>query len=108
MITSALTSAKAAGVTVRVVLADNAPTDSQSTAVAALKAAQIPVVALHDPYVHAKAAVVDGTSMYIGSENFTTASLQYNRELGIVTGNAASVSKVAATIASDFAAGSAL
>ena len=108
MITSALTSAKSAGLKVRVVLADNSPPASQAAAVSSLKAAGIPVVSVHSPYIHAKAIVVDGASMYIGSENFTTGSLQYNRELGIVTSTAAAVSKVASTIATDFAAGTAL
>lgn len=104
----ALLAAKQAGVVVRVVLADNTPSASQATAVTQLKAAGIPAVQLATPYVHAKALVVDGTRAYVGSENFTTASLQYNRELGITTTFAGSVSAVATTIAKDFAAGSAL
>ena len=34
-------------------------------------------------YIHAKVIDVDGTKAFIGSENFSTASLDYNRELGL-------------------------
>ncbi len=36
-------------------------------------------------YIHAKVIDVDSTRAFIGSENFSTASLDYNRELGLVT-----------------------
>lgn len=35
-------------------------------------------------FIHAKLILVDGQSAYLGSENFSTASLDYNRELGIL------------------------
>ena len=107
-IVSALIAAKKAGAAVRVVLADNSPTPAQTSSVNQLKAAGIPVVSVGTPYIHAKAIVVDGAGAYVGSENFTTASLQYNRELGIITTKAASVSAVGTAIRQDFAAGSPL
>ena len=107
-VVATLVAAKNAGATVRVVLADNAPSASQSSAVIKLKAASIPVVKVASPYIHAKAIVVDGARAYVGSENFTTGSLQYNRELGIITTNASSAGAVSAAIAQDFAAGTAL
>ena len=36
-------------------------------------------------YIHAKVIDVDSTKAFIGSENFSTASLDYNRELGLIT-----------------------
>ena len=36
-------------------------------------------------YIHAKVIDVDGTKAFLGSENFSTASLDYNRELGLIT-----------------------
>jgi hypothetical protein len=36
-------------------------------------------------YIHAKVIEVDGARAFVGSENFSTASLDYNRELGLVT-----------------------
>ena len=65
------------------------------------------------PYMHAKAIVIDcaGTSCakgFVGSENFSTGSLEYNRELGVIFTAPAELAKVKATIDTDFAAGSAL
>jgi phosphatidylserine/phosphatidylglycerophosphate/cardiolipin synthase-like enzyme len=56
-------------------------------------------------YIHAKAIVVDGREAFVGSQNFSWTSLQANRELGIVTSDAAIVARVAATLAGDFAGG---
>jgi cardiolipin synthase len=41
--------------------------------------------------------------VFVGSENFSAASLDENRELGIRTANAAVLSAISATIASDYA-----
>ncbi len=54
-------------------------------------------------YIHAKAIVVDGRQAFVGSENFSTASLDYNRELGLITGAPGVVATVAATLAGDWA-----
>jgi hypothetical protein len=42
----------------------------------------------------------------IGSQNFSVASLDYNRELGVLSRNAAVVAAVSATLARDYAGGS--
>ncbi|SDI66129.1 phospholipase D-like domain-containing protein [Paraburkholderia phenazinium] len=61
-------------------------------------------------YIHAKTILVDyGTpqaSIFIGSENFSVASLTKNRELGLVTTNQAILSSVESTFTSDFNGGS--
>jgi phosphatidylserine/phosphatidylglycerophosphate/cardiolipin synthase-like enzyme len=106
-VVAALTAKADAGVKVRVVLAD-AGTTAQQQAITTLKAHSIPVVAVTTPYVHAKTIVVDGARAYVGSENFTTGSLKYNRELGGVFDTSAEVAKVSATIAADFGKGSSL
>ncbi len=46
-------------------------------------------------YIHAKTIVVDNKTAYVGSINYSTASLVYNRELGLVTSNPAVVMPVA-------------
>jgi cardiolipin synthase len=60
-------------------------------------------------YIHAKAVVADaglaGEQMFVGSENFSTASLRRNRELGIRTTNKPVISAVAAVLAADYAGG---
>lgn len=37
------------------------------------------------PIIHAKSALVDDTYSYLGSENYSTNSLDQNREIGILT-----------------------
>ena len=58
-------------------------------------------------YIHAKAIVADAgrpdERVLVGSQNFSAASLDYNRELSILTRIPAIVAAVAATIASDYA-----
>jgi cardiolipin synthase len=54
-------------------------------------------------YIHAKAIVADagrsGQRVLVGSQNFSVASLGYNRELGILTSNAHIVAAISATLA---------
>jgi phosphatidylserine/phosphatidylglycerophosphate/cardiolipin synthase-like enzyme len=97
-----------AGVKVRVLLADTTPTPAQTNAVNTLKAHKIVVKSLGNPYVHAKAIVVDGVHSYVGSENFTSGSMTGNRELGVMFDTPAEVTKVQTQIGSDYAAGTAL
>jgi cardiolipin synthase A/B len=58
-------------------------------------------------YIHAKAIVADaglpGQQVFVGSQNFSVASLDYNRELGIRTTSRAVIAAVSATLASDYA-----
>jgi cardiolipin synthase len=95
-------------VTVRVVLSDETPTSAQTTAVMGMKQVGIPCVTVHDPDIHAKAIVIDGSHAYVGSENFTSNSLENNRELGVLISKQSEVDKVASTIDADFKAGKAL
>ena len=58
-------------------------------------------------YIHAKAIVADagrpGQRVLVGSENFSVASLGYNRELGIVTRDRTVVAAISKTLARDYA-----
>jgi cardiolipin synthase A/B len=58
-------------------------------------------------YIHAKAIVADarlpGEQVLVGSQNFSVASLDYNRELGIRTNEPAVVTGISATLAADYA-----
>ena len=60
-------------------------------------------------YIHAKVIVADyGTSSakaFVGSENFSQASLTENRELGLITDTPAILSQLNTTLSSDFAGG---
>ena len=58
-------------------------------------------------YIHAKAIVADaglsGQRVLVGSQNFSVASLDYNRELGILTRDQAAVAAIGATLRMDYA-----
>jgi phosphatidylserine/phosphatidylglycerophosphate/cardiolipin synthase-like enzyme len=60
-------------------------------------------------YIHAKVICADCTTtsgtVFIGSENFSTSSLVYNRELGVITVTPAAVRAVRAAVDADYAAG---
>jgi cardiolipin synthase len=107
---AALVAKAKAGVSVHVVLEDSTES-TQSTAVSGLQAAGATVVGYvysggSGLDIHAKALVADGARAYVGSENFTGGSLEYNREIGVYFTTASEVAKVQSTIASDFAGGS--
>ena len=104
----ALKAALGRGVKVRVVLSDATMTSSGQSALAEVKGAGGKFVKVSSPYIHAKAIVADGTTAFIGSENLSTGSLQYNRELGVIFVIPSEVQKVASTISSDFSKGTAL
>ena len=53
-------------------------------------------------YIHAKAIVINNSEVYVGSINYSTASMIYNRELGIITNNPAVVKVVENTLNTDF------
>lgn len=84
------------------------PTPAQADSIALLKAANVPVVSVKAPTIHAKAIVADGVRGYVGSQNFTTNSLFNNREIGVLTDAASELAKVTTAISQDFAAGSPL
>ena len=104
-IAPAIAAAAKKGVATRLILSDASPTTSGMAAEAIVKAAGTKIVVTHSPYIHAKAIIVDGTAMYVGSENLTGGSLDYNRELGIITSLASEIAKVQAAINTDFSAG---
>jgi cardiolipin synthase len=52
------------------------------------------IKSLPDPYVHAKVIIVDGKSAYIGSNNFSGASLDMNREMGYITSDQSIISEL--------------
>ena len=107
-ITAALISAARRGVHVEVVMTADSEWDLSFDK---LVAAGVPVRLYADRsgvlYIHAKAVVADAglsdEQVFVGSENFSTASLRYNRELGIRTSNKAVAAGISATIAADYA-----
>ncbi|MGA2053469.1 MAG: phospholipase D-like domain-containing protein [Opitutales bacterium] len=85
------------GVEVKALLAPNMPRNLTSAARLTQAGGQARFLA--EPYEHAKATIVDGQVVYIGSINYTVTSMDYNRELGILTRQA----DIAAQMESEFA-----
>lgn len=110
-IISALTAAAHRGVSVHVTMTYSA---SWVTAFNTLRAAGVAVHLYHGEhpiYVHAKAICVDCLSLtpraFVGSQNFSTSSLVYNRELGITTTAPSITAPLNMVLTSDFNAASA-
>jgi cardiolipin synthase len=107
-IVNALKAAQARGVNVQIVMENSSDYQSEFTE---LVGAGVKLVTYQHSklYIHAKAILADyGTStakVFIGSENFSNASLTENRELGLITSNATIMAGMNATLSSDFAGG---
>ena len=107
VITSALEAAARRGVKVTIIMTAQKDYDS---AFSALEKAGAQVRTYRDStkvlYIHAKAVVADAglsdRQMFVGSENFSAASLRRNRELGIRTTSNPLVSAVSAVLAADY------
>jgi cardiolipin synthase A/B len=107
-IEQALEAAARRGVDVEIVLTED---PSWSSALQQLAAAgdHVRVLTSAETYIHAKVICVDCSLqsgvVFIGSENFSTSSLSYNRELGVVTNSSTAIRVVRAAVSSDFAVG---
>jgi cardiolipin synthase len=104
-IVSAFAKAASRGVDVKLVMEDSREYASNF---AMLEAAGAKVSTYHEAaiYIHAKVILADyGTStasVFLGSENFSHASLTENRELGIITSDPATMTSIHGTLTSDF------
>jgi cardiolipin synthase len=103
-VVDALEAAARRGVRVEVTMTD---TGSYHSDFAALESAGVAVHTYPDDpqslYIHAKVIVADGATAFVGSENFSVASLGYNRELGLITSAPGVVGPLATTLSRDFA-----
>jgi cardiolipin synthase len=101
-----LQSAAQRGVDVTVVMTANT---EWSAAFTQLESNGVHVVLYPDTssalYIHAKVIDVDGARAFVGSENFSTASLDYNRELGIITSSASVLGPLNSDLSGDIAGG---
>jgi cardiolipin synthase A/B len=93
-----------AGVAVRVLLADPAWIDSNTTTAATLGAEGIPVKFLETVELHAKLIIADGVA-FVGSENLSYTSLTQNREVGVLVTEPGPAAAIAAQFEADWAAG---
>ncbi|RUL72957.1 phospholipase D-like domain-containing protein [Dyella choica] len=109
-IVSALENAASAGVSVTIVMTDNSKYYSNLDA---LKSAGASIATYPNDntslYIHAKAIVADyGTAnalAFVGSENFSSYSLDRNRELGLTTTDSNVMSQLNSTINNDYSGG---
>ena len=92
-----------AGVSVRALLADADWIDANAAAATYLK--NLGVTVKYIPHLHTKVLVADGTTAYVGSENFSFTSLEKNREVGVVMVEASSIAPLVATFETDWTAG---
>jgi len=90
-IEQALVNAAQRGVQVRVILpapsgssSKNAGDDNNSQGISTIKQAGVQVKEDSQLYMHAKIIIADGQEAFVGSENISTASLDHNRELGLI------------------------
>ena len=94
------------GVNVTVIMTSDSEWDS---AYSQLESAGANVVLYPDTtsalYIHAKVIDVDSAKAFLGSENFSTASLDYNRELGLITTSRAVIAPLNDTLLSDSSGG---
>lgn len=63
-------------------MADPSKVKSNTEAILLLRSKRIDVRTSKKPVIHAKSALVDSEYGYIGSENYSTNSLDENREIG--------------------------
>ena len=97
-VNGAIIAAQKAGIKVRVMVSNY---ETETT----LSKGGVSVQTLTTPYIHAKAVIVDGAKMWMGSQNFTTNALTNNREVGLFTTKASEIAKVQAAMDADFKAG---
>lgn len=109
-VTTALENAAKRGVSVEVIMTNTS--NDYATEFDALKAAGAKVstyAATASLYIHAKVIVADygrsGAKVFLGSENFSSASLNKNRELGLITSDSAILSSTHSTLGRDYSGG---
>jgi hypothetical protein len=103
---NALVAAENRGVTVRVVVEDPSSYTSEINQVTAAGGKETGYSSSTGFYIHAKTIIADyGTSTakaFLGSENFSSNSLNNNRELGLITTDSGVVSGLESTFSGDF------
>ena len=90
------------GVRVRVVTSPGM--EANEPGLGRIAAGGVEVRYLTDPLVHAKVIIADGRRALVGSINISTASLDFNRELGIIVDDGAVLEALRSTFERDWAA----
>ncbi|HEX5416729.1 MAG TPA: phospholipase D-like domain-containing protein [Chloroflexota bacterium] len=101
-IEDALIRAARRGVTVRVVTVAGPANDANADGRQHLAAGGVGVRTLQSPYIHAKDLVADRREAFVGSENISTASLDRNREVGLLVDDAGAITILEDTFSRDW------
>jgi len=108
---SALSASASRGVKVEVVMTASKELDSTFTTLMGTGVDIVTYARDAALYIHAKVILADygktGATVFIGSENFSSASLTKNRELGVILTDPAILTSINATLTSDFKGGTA-
>ncbi len=93
---------KAKEVPIRVILPDFKKVGANKEEAARLLEKGVDVRTLTSPYVHAKMVLVDRKRAYVGSVNFSSQSMDLNRELGILVSQDDIIQRIQATFENDW------
>jgi len=99
---AALAAAARRGARVRLILPAPKGVDRDAAGIAAITRAGARVYRAGGLYIHAKAIVVDGRRAFVGSQNLSPASLDHNRELGVIINDRDAIATLEQTFASDW------
>jgi cardiolipin synthase A/B len=97
-----LLSQKAKTLSVRLIVPTLSQVASNKPALQELASAGVQVRTITSPYMHAKTIITDDDKAYTGSINFSTQSLDKNREVGIILTQPDSIQKLTNTFATDW------
>jgi cardiolipin synthase len=93
----------AAGVRIRVMIADVGFVSANAQAATFLKG--LGLAPRYIPHLHTKMIVADGARAYVGSENLSQTSLDHNREVGLVVTDLSSIEPLVTTFEHDWGLG---
>ena len=91
------------GVTVRVVMSPvPSGNDANAVGLGRITRGGVKLRLVKTPYIHGTLIVVDNARAFVGSQNISTASLDFNRELGILLVDASVIQVLSETFAHDW------
>ena len=98
-----LSAAVQRGVTVRVVMSPpQSGNDANAAGQGRITRGGVQLRLVKTPYVHAKMTLADSARAFVGSQNISTASLDSNRELGILIADSRVIQVLSQTFAPDW------
>jgi cardiolipin synthase len=102
---SAVQAAIDRGVSVRIVMTQSFGQNMMQEPVGELVRHGAELHTLADPYIHAKLILLDGREAFIGSQNYTSTSMDENREVGVTISVPSNIERLERVFARDFAMG---